>query len=819
MANTKRKPTTELLLVFKYIIDNLLKEYPSDKVTSPYFIIAFLEADNNIANKILSKFLMNNQIQYINEQCFKYLSINSISLCENVNEDIITNSDIIQGVINETDKQIQLNSGMLLKYLIENDDFVSQLFKSFGTMVKHIKSAVDNENTELTNNAPKKHEKKNKEENDLKKTNSLWKNKKTETNEVERLLVNINKLASSGKIDEYIGGEEKIDSILRILLKKKNNNAIIVGDEGAGKTTLIKHISNMIVNGTIPKPFLNKVLMEVKFDSLLSGMIYKGSFETRIKMIIEDAKKQGCYILFIDDIDSLLENSRYGENDANILLDSLVNEDKIQLILTCSSSGYSKFCSNNKNLSKKIHKIDIDAPSEELTYDILNSIKEKYELFHNVKFTEEALKNCIRLCKHYFNDYSLPQIVTEIIDEIGADVALKTEDSNEIKTLNESIDKVLKEKEELNKSTVKEYDKIDELTKKEIKLKSLLSLAQKTDEINKTPKIIEASDIDAFMSKKINIPLSQVKQEERDKLKNINNILKAIVIGQDEAVDDVCQVIKRQRMGLSNPNKPSVLMFTGTTGTGKTYLAKKVAEKIFGNEKYLVRLDMSEYSDKMAASKLIGSSAGYIGYENGGILTEAIKKNKYCVLLLDECEKADESVFNMFLQVFDEGRLTDNKGTTVDFKNVIIIMTSNVGAQEVSERQGGIGFKHSETDINTFNKGIYDRAIKRQFKPEFINRIDKIVFFKTLCGEDLKKIVRMEIEKVDKKLTDIGYSLHNDVYEPIIEKIINNITDKTEYGARPILREIQRVLEDKIVDLLINSNIKKGHKFKYKELI
>lgn len=817
----RRNFTNEFNLIFDYITENLLKEYPSDKITSAYFIIAILEVNDNFANKVLSKFLMTNQIQELIEKCFAQLSLNNLTLNKKNNEDIINNSEIITSILNEVgNKQKPLNTGILLKYLIENDQFTIDLFKEYTSLIRHIKNTINDKNEEINNAVPKKHEKKNKENKSTSlDINSSLRKQKFEMNDVEKYFLNINKLASEGKIEKCIGNENVINSILRILLKKKNNNVILVGEHGVGKTTTIKHISNMIVEKTVPKPFLDKILMEINFNTLLSGIIYRGTLESRIKSIITDAKKKGKYLFFIDDIDILFENSHYSENDIESLLNIIVNEDKIQLILNCSTNGYSKINSNFKNLFKKIHKIELEEPTEKTTFEIINNIKEKYEIFHNVKYTKEAINNCIHLCKRYLNEYCLPEIVIDILDEIGADNSLNEEDTDEIKSIYNNLNNIIIEKEKINKSLNKKYDRIDELTKKEIKLKSLLSLTQKTNELNKKPKIINDEDINNFISKKINIPLAQIRQEEKTKLKNINNILKSIIIGQDEAVDEVCKVIKRQRVGLSNPNKPSVLMFTGTTGTGKTYLAKKLAEKIFGNEKYLVRLDMSEYSDKMAASKLIGSSAGYVGYDNGGILTEAIKKNKYCVLLLDECEKADESVFNMFLQVFDEGRLTDNKGIVVDFKNTIIIMTSNIGAQEVSERRGGIGFQQSNTDINIFNKTIYDKAIKRYFKPEFINRIDKIVFFKTLNNEDFKKIISIEINKVNNKLKEIGYSLHNDVYEPLITKIINNISNKSEYGARPILREIQNLLEDKIVELLVNSKIKKGHKFRYKELI
>ena len=515
---------------------------------------------------------------------------------------------------------------------------------------------------------------------------------------------------------------------------------------------------------------------------------------------------------------SLIENPRYAEGDVDILLSSVLNESKIRFICTSSVKGYSKLISNYPNFIKKMGKIEIEECNDKLALDILIQSKEKYEQYHEVIYPKKVLKTCIDICRKHFPKVKLPCSALELIDEVGAASSLIEKENPLLKELNEQLADIQIQKDLISNDSNKDYDKIDELTKKEIKLKALIAVTKKSDKLNKEPIVITEKNVFDIVSKKIGINVAELNKTEKIKLKNINDELKAIVIGQDIAVDAVCKIVKRQKMGLSNPQKPSVLMFTGTTGTGKTYLAKKLAEKIYGDEKHLVRLDMSEYADKMSVSKLVGAASGYIGYNDTPVLFEAYNKMKQFVLLLDECEKADESVFNVFLQVFDEGRLTNNKGETIDLKDIIVILTSNVGAKEVSERNGGVGFATNMDDKNSFEESLFKKAIKRHFKPEFINRIDSIIYFNKLNDDNLKKIIKLQIDVTNNKLKKIGYSLDKDIYETLTEEVLKNISDKKEYGARPILREIEKLLENKITDLLIEKNIKKGYCFKYSDI-
>ena len=814
----------ELNDVVNYIETNIYIEYPCDKLDSTYYVISVIENIDSIAYKILSKNLMESQLMEIRDKCYEKLASSQQQLvnCKFDFTDIV-NDDVMENITDNYNDFEELNSGMVFGSLLKLDSFLIKLFKSYGVTYKHFKSnvieeyiAINKTSTDAKDNGFKKSNKKDTFAASTKSNTSLI--KYTEANEVERYLVNINALCIANKVDTVIGNEEIINNVFRILTKKNNNNVIIVGDSGVGKTATVRYIAKMINEENVPETYKDKILSEINFSTLISGMLYKGAFEARLKAIVEDAKKIGKYIFFIDDIDRLIENPRYAEGDVDILLNSVLNENRIRFICTSSVKGYSKLISNYPNFVKKLSKIDMEECNDKLALDILVQSKEKYEQYHEVIYPQKVLKTCIDICRKHFPKVKLPCSALDLIDEVGATASLVVKENIVLKELNKQLIDIETQKDILNSNSNKDYDKIDELTKKEIKLKALIAVTKKSDKLNKEPTVITEKNIFDIVSKKIGINVAELNKTEKIKLKNINNDLKSVVIGQDTAVDTVCQIVKRQKIGLSNPQKPSVLMFTGTTGTGKTYLAKKLAEKIYGDEKHLVRLDMSEYADKMSVSKLVGASSGYIGYNDTPVLFEAYNKMKHFVLLLDECEKADESVFNVFLQVFDEGRLTNNKGETIDLKNIIVILTSNVGAKEVSERNGGIGFTTNVNDKNSFEESLFKKAIKHHFKPEFINRIDSIIYFNKLNDEDLKKIIKLQIGVTDNKLKKIGYSLDKDIYDTLTKEVLKNISDKKEYGARPILREIENLLENKITDILIDKNIKKGYCFKYSDI-
>jgi ATP-dependent Clp protease ATP-binding subunit ClpC len=578
------------------------------------------------------------------------------------------------------------------------------------------------------------------------------------------------------------------------------------------------HIANLLNDGSVPKQFENRQLMLVDFMSLVSGTGYRGGFEQKYETIIESAKKHGNCIFFIDDVQSILgQNSKFSEVSTDTLLDKVLSEKRIPCICTTTYEGYSKTILGNEILNSRFEKIDMPKRDKNEIIGIVERVKEKYELFHEVTITKEFVKKTVDACERFMNDYGI-NTVCEVIDT-AASIERISEKPDEILTrLKEELSELEEKISAANSSTnSEEYEAYDNLMKEKVAKKSEISQREKNVNLTRKKTKLGEKRLMEAISKKTGLPVGELTKDETVKLSKLNEKLKEFVIGQDEAVETVCKAVRRQRSGLTDKNKPQVFMFVGRTGCGKTYLAKKLSETVYGSERNMIRLDMSEYSDKISVNKLTGASSGYIGYDDGGVLTEAVKKNKHCVVLLDEIEKADDGVFDVFLQVFDEGRLTDNKGVMVDFSDTIIIMTSNIGMKEIEDRGVTVGFTKN-------NSGDYDREVvlktlKKRFKPEFLNRINNIVFFNSLTDEDIRRIIINELKKTGKRVENAGYSMAEDVYNgKTVEKIFNEVRDEKEYGARPVIRTIERLVEDRIADLIIDGHVKKGHAFTDEEI-
>ena len=827
---TNKKLTDELINVFDYIKNNILIEFPSNRITPEHFLLSVLNNEESIAYKTIDKIMFNEAINTLKSWYYQYLSGNSSPV--DINNDTVSYDGrlsyaIKKGSIITND---YINSGDVLYGLIESDEIVKKSFRLLGVTEEQIKDNITSfssskqdsiqeiktEKNEITTFHEQKQPNENLKHNNTKSFTLQKSKSKSAFNEVEKNLTNLNTLASEGKIDEVFENDDIIYEIFTNLQKRYKNNVILVGESGCGKTSTIKHIANMLINGEVPKPFLKKKLMKLDFMQLISGTNYRGTFESKFNNIINDAKKDGNYIFFIDDIQSILgDKTKFGEVDVETMLDAMLMEKNIQFICTSNHKAYKSYIENNASLKRRFQKVVMDTPSIEKSITILNKMKHKIELFHNVKYDDNIIETCVKLCKRYITDNVLPDSAINIIDKIGAKIALNAKDDERIIEVKNKINLNNIEKERINSLAYKDYDKYDELVKKEIQLKTQLSLLEKDQNLNRQPYHILEEELRDVISTTSGIPVQNLAIDDMSKLRNINENIKKIVIGQDVAVDTVCNAIKKQKLGISNPDKPPVFLFTGSTGTGKTLLAKKIAKEVYGDEKYLVRLDMSEYSEKTSVTKLCGSAPGYIGYDNGGILTEAIKNKKYCVLLLDEIEKANEEVHNMFLQLFDEGRMTDNTGYVVDFKNVIIIMTSNIGAKELEDKGDGIGFNKSFLNNN---EDIIKKAIKKKFKPEFINRVNKIVYFNKLSYDNIHDIIKLELLNLEKRLNSASYYLEEGfIDDELINKIHRNIEDN-KYGAREIIRQIEINVEDVITDYILNNNILKEYTFTKKEL-
>lgn len=782
--------TNEAVNIFQYIKDELIKKYPTNKITIEYFFLSILENEDSVAYRILSKTTLASTLSMIHDWFIKILS----KSVQNTENDRIEYDCLYDRCVENAKREFNLNnitSGHLLLSILKTNDIINKQFKQIGITYEQLL-------TNLNSILPP-------DEKTTDKTIKHGIEQSIQKGAVEELLIDMNSLAANGKIDEVIGNDEIINNIFKVLSKRDRNNVVVVGDSGIGKTATVSHIANLLINGKVPDAFKNKKLMKMDFMSLVSGAVLRGNFEAKFNAIISDAVKKDGYIFFVDDIQSILsDKSKFGEINTENMLDMILMERNIRFICTMDNKSYISYIQNNPSLKRRFQKVDMSEKNEKEIIDILKLCKSKYEKFHNVTYTDSAIEECVKLSKKYAREAKLPDYAIDIIDEIGAKKSLNIkEDERIIKCKNRL--RLIREKIKFinNSSERRNYDEYDNLKSEEIRIKSELQLIEKDVLLNAKPIEITEDDIRETISLKTNIPVTKITCNERDKLKTLNSSLKSVVIGQNEAIDEVCRVVKRQRIGLSNNNRPAVLFFSGMTGTGKTYLAKKLAQEVFGNEKPLIRLDMSEYSDKMSVNKLYGSASGYVGYDKGGILTEAIKKNNHCVLLLDEMEKASEDVHNVFLQLFDDGRLTDNMGITVDFSNVIVIMTSNVGAKEISNKGGSIGFIRNE---NSVNRESITKAMKSKFNPEFINRIDSIIYFNKLSENNIKDIIRLELNNLNQKLKYIHYRLGETFKDnKCIEYLYDKIKTKSEYGARPVIYIIQHEIEDKITDYIIDN--------------
>ena len=613
---------------------------------------------------------------------------------------------------------------------------------------------------------------------------------------------NLNKLAEIGRIDSIVGRENEIFKIEKIFSRRKCNNVIIVGKSGTGKTSLIEGLAKKIVDRTAPLSMLDLKIFILDTAALVSGTNLRGMFEDRVNKMFSELKKYKNSVLFIDDAHSLINEKKNDDYGLIDIISDYVSDDSVKIILSTNEKGYKTILSSGQNIMRKCQKVLIEGTNEEETLCILKNIKKYYEKYHNVIYPNNVLEDIVKLSKRYIPEVSLPSSAIDIMDELGALKKIKLKETDEIKNKKNTLFLLKEEKDRLIKQ-----DKIDDAKKINEEINRLntaivleLSELEKKFEINKT---ITTDDLYEALSQHTDIPISKISVSEKKIISNIDKVLKKSVIGQDEAINLITNAIKRSKVGLYPSNRPIMVgMLIGPSGTGKTLTAKMLAKEIFGDEKYLIRFDMSEYSDKTSVNKLIGSNAGYVGYENGGLLTEAIKNKKHAVLLIDEIEKANDEVYNLFLQVFDDGFLNDNQGNKVDFKNTIILLTSNVGVKRALNERS-IGFNK---DSNLDKKEIIKKELKSKFPPEFINRIDNIIYYNELNEENLKSIIRLEISKLIDRLTNIGYKMT--YQDSVIDYIFTIIEKEKEYGARPITRAIQNEIENKITDLILdNENI------------
>ena len=629
----------------------------------------------------------------------------------------------------------------------------------------------------------------------------------------------LTKKAQEGKLDPVIGRTSQIERVIQILSRRSKNNPCLIGEPGVGKTAIVEGLAQKIVAGDVPELLKDKRVVSVDISSMVAGAKYRGDFEERIKKSLDEVKKAGDVILFIDEIHTIVgAGSAEGAVDAANILKPLLARGEIQVIGATTLSEYRKYIEKDAALERRFSQVMVTEPTEEDTIKILEGLRDRYEAHHNVKITDEAIKAAVELSVRYINDRFLPDKAIDLIDEAASRVKMKTYTKpEELRKIEEEIEKVTKEKEEA--IATQNFETAAKLRDIEKSKKEELAEKQKKWKDSNTKKVMNLTkeDIASVVAIWTGIPANKITETENEKLRKLEEILHKRVVGQDEAVETVAKAIRRGRVGLKDPNRPiGSFLFLGPTGVGKTELAKSLAEAMFGNENSMIRIDMSEFMEQHSVAKLIGSPPGYVGYDEGGQLTEKVRRKPYCVILFDEVEKAHPDVMNMLLQILDDGRLTDAQGRTVNFKNTIIIMTSNIGARLITDSTK-LGFSQNEDKSKEEQKEYEDTKkavmaeVKKQFRPEFINRIDDIIVFHKLSDDNIKKIIDIMLKNVEKRLE--AQEMKIEITDEVKNLIAKKGVDKA-YGARPLKRAIQSMVEDKIAEGILDGTIKNGKKAK-----
>ena len=629
----------------------------------------------------------------------------------------------------------------------------------------------------------------------------------------------LTKKAREGKLDPVIGRKGEIERVIQILSRRTKNNPCLIGEPGVGKTAIAEGLAEKIIAGDVPEMLKNKRVVSIDISGMVAGAKYRGDFEERIKKSLEEVKKAGDVILFIDEIHTIVgAGSAEGAVDAANILKPLLARGEIQVVGATTTNEYRKYIEKDAALERRFSPVMVAEPSEEDTIKILEGLRDKYEAHHNVKITDEAIKSAVELSSRYVNDRYLPDKAIDLIDEAASKVRMQTfTKPDSIRKLEEEIEKVDKEKEEA--IATQNFEKAAKLRDDEKASKQKLQEAQKKWKDSNTKKVmtLNSENIAQVIATWTGIPVAKITETENEKLRHLEENLHKRVVGQDEAVSAVAKAIRRGRVGLTDPNRPTgSFLFLGPTGVGKTELAKALAEAMFGNENSMIRVDMSEFMEPHSVAKLIGAPPGYVGYDEGGQLTEKVRRKPYSVILFDEVEKAHPDVMNMLLQILEDGRLTDSQGRTVNFKNTIIIMTSNIGARLITDKNK-LGFS-GENNIEESKKQDYENTkkevmaeLKKQFRPELLNRIDDIIVFHKLENEDVKKIIDIMLSQVTKRLEaqNIKIEITESVKDLIAKKGVDN-----NYGARPLRRAIQNMLEDKIAEAILDGKVKTNKKAK-----
>ena len=719
-----------------------------------------------------------------------------------------------------------INTAHLLLCILRNEnDPTTKIFNNmevnYNVVKDEYKSIIGKD--EFTDDIPDSKETSDTEEMKTTKTKSL---KKSKTPVLDNFGKDLTFMAENDELDPIIGREIEIQRVSQILSRRKKNNPLLIGEPGVGKSAIAEGLAIRIIKKKVSRVLYNKRIVSLDLASLVAGTKYRGQFEERMKAVMNELEKNTNVILFIDEIHTIVgAGGATGSLDASNMFKPALARGTIQCIGATTLDEYRNSIEKDGALERRFQKIIVEQTNEEETLEILKNIKDKYEEHHNVIYTDEALLACVKLTSRYMTDRHLPDKAIDALDEAGSRVHLTNLDvPKHILELESELEKIKSDKNNAVKN--QKYEEAASYRDKEKIIENKLNIAQQQweEECKKNKEIVNEESIADVVSMMTGIPLNKLKQSESNKLSKLTSIVKNSIIGQDKAIDKVVRSIQRNRAGLKDPKKPiGSFIFLGQTGVGKTQLAKILAKELFDSEEALIRVDMSEYMEKFAISRLIGAPPGYVGYEDGGQLTEKIRRKPYAVVLLDEIEKAHPDVFNMLLQVLDDGFLTDSLGRKIDFTNCVIIMTSNIGVKKIQDFGSGVGFGTSakKSQEDTFTRKTIMNSLKKKFAPEFLNRIDEIIVFNALSKDDIYKIIDIELSKLYSRIDELGYNIK------LSKKAKDFISEKgydKKYGARPLKRTIQKHIEDLIASEILNSMINEGdtinidHKSGNKEL-
>lgn len=627
--------------------------------------------------------------------------------------------------------------------------------------------------------------------------------RRSDTPAIDKFGYDMTQAAMDGKLDPVVGREREIERLAQILSRRKKNNPVLIGEPGVGKSAIVEGLALRIINRKVPRILFNKRVVGLDMTSLVAGTKYRGQFEERIKAVVDELSKNQDIILFIDELHTIVgAGSTPGSMDAANILKPALARGEIQCIGATTLDEYRKNIEKDGALERRFQKVIVDPTSAEETLEILKNVKEKYENHHNVTYSDDALEACVKLTERYVSDRYFPDKALDALDEAGSRVHISNYQVPEaIENLEKKVD-LLREK-KLSAAKSEDYEKAAEYLEEIKETEAKLSEMQQNweSQLDMHRELVNSDNIADVVAMMTGVPAQRIAQAEGKRLLKMGDALKGSVVGQDEAVQKVVRAIQRNRIGLKDPEKPiGVFMFLGPTGVGKTLLAKKIAEYVFDSSASLVRMDMSEFMEKFTVSRLVGAPPGYVGYEEGGQLTEKVRRKPYSVVLLDEIEKAHPDVFNLLLQVMDEGRLTDSLGRKIDFKNTIIIMTSNVGSRQLKDFGSGVGF-NTESISKDQSKSVISKALNKAFSPEFLNRVDDVIMFDTLDKESISKIIDIELKDFNNRLDKLGYSL---ILSVEAKKFLAEKGYDKNFGARPLKRAIQKYLEDELAELMLS---------------